>query len=101
MCKKFKFLILLIFFLIKCNKFVYCDDFPSLLSANASIAIILDREYLNIAYEEILKQIKVIVEKLLREDLRNGGLIVTYYSWTSINLKRGKKANQCHFLFFV
>lgn len=28
------------------------------------------------------------MEKVLREDLRNGGLVVYYYSWTKINYKR-------------
>lgn len=65
-----------------------CDDFPSLLTANASIAIILDREYLDNQYDDILKEVKVIVERVLREDLKNGGLIVSYYSWTRINLKK-------------
>lgn len=70
-------------------KICQCDDFPSLLTANASIAIILDREYLDTArYEEILKEVKVIIERVLREDLKNGGLIVSYYSWTRINLKK-------------
>ncbi|CRL07373.1 CLUMA_CG020350, isoform A [Clunio marinus] len=65
-----------------------CDDFPSLLTANASIAIIIDREYLDNKYENILNEIKVIIERVLREDLKNGGLIVSYYSWTRINLKK-------------
>jgi glutamate receptor, ionotropic, invertebrate len=69
-------------------KFHSCDDFPSLLTANASIAIILDREYLDIQYDDILKEVKVIIERVLREDLKNGGLIVSYYSWTRINLKK-------------
>lgn len=44
----------------------FCDDFPSLLTANASIAIILDREYLDIEYDETLKEIKVkIVQTFL------------------------------------
>lgn len=30
----------------------------------------------------------MIVERVLREDLKNGGLIVSYYSWTKINLKK-------------
>lgn len=37
----------------------FCDDFPSLLTANASIAIILDREYLDNMYDGTLKEIKV------------------------------------------
>uniref|UniRef100_A0A182TPQ7 SEA domain-containing protein n=1 Tax=Anopheles melas TaxID=34690 RepID=A0A182TPQ7_9DIPT len=75
------------------------DDFPSLLSTNASmgklnipplLSIILDREYLGADYERTLDETKNIVEKLIREHLKNGGLIVKYYSWTSINLKRGE-----------
>lgn len=68
---------------------VKSDDFPALLTANASIAVILDREYLDESYGPLLEEIQVIIEKVLREDLKNGGLIVTYYSWTSINLKKG------------
>lgn len=51
-------------------------------------AIILDREYLDNSYETLLTDVKVIIEKVLREDLKNGGLYVTYYSWTNFNLKR-------------
>jgi hypothetical protein len=65
-----------------------CDDFPSLLTQNASIAIIIDREYLDNQYEDVLNEMKVIIERVLREDLKNGGLIVSYYSWTKINLKK-------------
>ncbi|KFB38903.1 AGAP000256-PA-like protein [Anopheles sinensis] len=55
---------------------------------NAETAIILDREYLGEQYEKTLDETKNIVEKLIREHLKNGGMIVKYYSWTSINLKR-------------
>ena len=64
------------------------DDFPSLLTQNASIAIIVDREYLDEQYEDVLKEIKIVVERVLREDLKNGGLVVSYYSWTKINLRK-------------
>lgn len=53
-----------------------------------SLAVVLDREYLDTMYESTLEEIKVIMEKVLREDLRNGGLIVHYYSWTKINYKK-------------
>lgn len=82
------FLLITIFVLNLNVKTVTADDFPSLLTANASIAIILDREYLDTQYEGVLAQIKVIIERVLREDLKNGGLIVSYYSWTRINLKK-------------
>lgn len=85
-------LVLIVAFVVASTLVSECqgDDFPSLLTANASIAIIIDREYLDSdeKYEDILKEVKVIVERVLREDLKNGGLIVTYYSWTKINLKR-------------
>lgn len=48
----------------------------------------MDREYLDEAYEPTLEEIKVIMERVIREDLRNGGLIVYYYSWTKINYKK-------------
>lgn len=80
--------LVLLFLFCASLKICSCDDFPSLLTANASIAIVLDREYLDSEYEDTLKEVKVIVEKVLREDLKNGGLIVSYYSWTRINLKK-------------
>ncbi|XP_062556939.1 ionotropic receptor 93a isoform X2 [Armigeres subalbatus] len=64
------------------------DDFPSLISANASIAVILDREYLDNQYDEILEGTKKLFERILRDNFRNGGMIIKYFSWTSINLKR-------------
>lgn len=52
------------------------------------LAVVLDREYLDMKYDSTLEEIKVIMEKILREDLRNGGMVVYYYSWTKINYKR-------------
>uniref|UniRef100_A0A336KK94 CSON009436 protein n=1 Tax=Culicoides sonorensis TaxID=179676 RepID=A0A336KK94_CULSO len=75
-------------FILPCCLVMGADDFPSLISANASIAIVLDREYMDTMYESTLEEIKVIMEKVLREDLRNGGLIVNYYAWTKINYKK-------------
>lgn len=73
-----------------CLKFelVSCEDFPSLLSANASMAIILDREYLDDEYDNVLNEVKIIIERVLRENLKNGGLVISYYSWTRINLRK-------------
>lgn len=52
------------------------------------LAIILDREFLDATYDRLLTDIKVIIEKILREDLRNGGMYVTYYSWSNVNLRQ-------------
>lgn len=82
-------IIFLCFYLFLSSNFCVGDDFPSLLTANASIAIILDREYLESPrYEDMLKEVKIIMERVLREDLKNGGVIINYYSWTRINLKK-------------
>lgn len=66
------------------------NDFPSLLVANATLGIILDQEYLGNTYESTLEQIKEIVERVIREDLRGAGLQVKYYSWSRINFNKGK-----------
>lgn len=55
--------------------------------ASSLAAIILDREFLDANYDRLLTDVKVIIEKILREDLRNGGLYVTYYSWSNVNLR--------------
>ncbi|XP_026467499.1 ionotropic receptor 93a-like [Ctenocephalides felis] len=53
------------------------------------MAIILDREYLGDSYEDILSTMKAIAEQVLREEMKNGGLNIQYFSWSNINLKRG------------
>ncbi|XP_059609151.1 ionotropic receptor 93a [Phlebotomus argentipes] len=52
------------------------------------MAIILDQEYLDARYDAVYTEVQVIIERILREDLKNGGLYVTYYSWTAVNLKK-------------
>ncbi|XP_058827029.1 ionotropic receptor 93a [Topomyia yanbarensis] len=86
MLTKVKLLVIVLVFF--CSKSVLADDFPSLISANASIAVILDREYLDNQYDELLEGTKRLFERILRDNFKNGGLIVKYFSWTSINLRR-------------
>lgn len=54
-------------------------------------AVILDHEYLVDKYESTLESIKTIVEKVIREDLKDGGLNIKYYSWSKINFNKGAK----------
>lgn len=49
----------------------------------------MDHEYLENNYETTLESIKKIVEKVIREDLKDGGLNIKYYSWSNINFKKG------------
>jgi hypothetical protein len=80
---------LVVIFIQSCLEFGYVksDDFPSLLTANASMAIILDREYLDNEYDDVLLEMKVIIERVLRENLKNGGLIVSSIFNCKINSK--------------
>lgn len=52
-------------------------------------AVVLDRQYLGDKYQAVLDELKDYIKELARVELQHGGVIVHYYSWTSINLKRG------------
>uniref|UniRef100_A0AAU6ND91 IR93a n=1 Tax=Mythimna loreyi TaxID=667449 RepID=A0AAU6ND91_9NEOP len=68
---------------------VSAEDFPSLMTANASIAVVLDRQYLGDKYQTVLDELKDYIKELARVELKHGGVIVHYYSWTAISLKKG------------
>ncbi|XP_049872906.1 ionotropic receptor 93a [Pectinophora gossypiella] len=65
------------------------EDFPSLITANASIAVVLDRQYLGDQYQVVLDELKDYIKELARVHLHHGGVVVHYYSWTAISLKKG------------
>ncbi|CAK1585664.1 unnamed protein product [Parnassius mnemosyne] len=67
----------------------YAEDFPSLITANASIAVVLDRQFLGEQHQLILEKLKDYIRDLVRVELKHGGLAVHYYSWTSISLRKG------------
>ncbi|KAL1395387.1 hypothetical protein pipiens_011292 [Culex pipiens pipiens] len=58
-------------------------------------AVILDREYLDNQYEALLENTKRTFEQILRDNFKNGGLIVKYFSWTNINLRRVLSVSNC------
>ncbi|KAJ6638184.1 Ionotropic receptor 93a [Pseudolycoriella hygida] len=65
------------------------NDFPSLLVANASMAVIVDHEFLDTEYDHVLSKIKYLVDQIIRDDLRDGvGINVRYYSWTQIRFNK-------------
>nr|QRF71037.1 ionotropic receptor [Semiothisa cinerearia] len=65
------------------------EDFPSLITANASIAVVLDHQFLGERYQAVLDELKDYIKELARVQLKHGGVVVHYYSWTSISLKKG------------
>ncbi|XP_015840718.1 ionotropic receptor 93a isoform X1 [Tribolium castaneum] len=64
------------------------DSFPSLLTTNATLAVIIDREFLSNEYEVIKHAIESYLVFAKREILKHGGVNVQYYSWTTINIKK-------------
>ncbi|XP_060523883.1 ionotropic receptor 93a isoform X1 [Cylas formicarius] len=68
--------------------YAQADSFPSLLATNATLAVVLDREYLAEEYENVRLKIEEYLVYAKREILRHGGVNVIYYSWTAINTKR-------------
>ncbi|XP_061378615.1 ionotropic receptor 93a [Danaus plexippus] len=65
------------------------EDFPSLITANGSIAVVLDHQFLGDDYQTMLEDLEDYIKELVRVELKHGGINVHYYSWTSINLKKG------------
>ncbi|CAK1555259.1 unnamed protein product [Leptosia nina] len=65
------------------------EDFPSLITANASIAVVLDHQFLQDQFQTVTDELKDHIKELARVKLKHGGVMVHYYSWTAINLKKG------------
>ncbi|EDW49605.1 GM23152 [Drosophila sechellia] len=64
------------------------NDFSSFLSANASLAVVVDHEYMTVHGENILAHFEKILSDVIRENLRNGGINVKYFSWNAVRLKK-------------
>nr|ALT31632.1 ionotropic receptor 93a [Cnaphalocrocis medinalis] len=64
------------------------EEFPSLITANASIAVVLDRQFLGEKYQAVLDELKDYIKELARVELKHGGVVVHYFSWTTISLKK-------------
>ncbi|CAH2229796.1 jg5806 [Pararge aegeria aegeria] len=78
-------------FLLVLGLFGYggAEDFPSLITANASIAVVLDQQFLGEEYQSVLDELKDYIKELTRVELKHGGVNVHYFSWTAISLKKG------------
>ncbi|CAH2047486.1 unnamed protein product, partial [Iphiclides podalirius] len=58
-------------------------------------AVILDRQFLGDQYQPILDELKDYIKELARVELKHGGVVVHYYSWTSINIKKVFSVASC------
>lgn len=52
-------------------------------------AVIIDQEFMQEEYRTIKESIEDYLTYAKREILKHGGVNVQYFSWTSINVKRG------------
>nr|QBB73018.1 ionotropic receptor [Protaetia brevitarsis] len=68
--------------------FAYCNSFPSLLTVNATLAVIIDKEYLGDNYEFIKTIIEDRINIVKQQKLKTAGLNVVYSYWTNIYIKK-------------
>ncbi|XP_070072674.1 ionotropic receptor 93a, partial [Drosophila takahashii] len=67
---------------------IEANDFSSFLSANASLAVVVDHEYSSLHGQNIMAHFKKILSDIIRENLKNGGINVKYFSWNAVRLKK-------------
>lgn len=67
------------------------NDYSSFLSSNASLAVVVDQDYMHQHNENIMGNFQKILSDTIRENLKNGGLNVKYFTWSGVRLKKGKK----------
>ncbi|KAH8382894.1 hypothetical protein KR009_005738 [Drosophila setifemur] len=67
---------------------IRANDFSSFLSANASLAVVVDHEYMATHGQNIMAHFEKILSDIIRENLKNGGINVRYFSWNSVRLKK-------------
>ncbi|XP_066259282.1 ionotropic receptor 93a-like [Euwallacea similis] len=75
-------------FLFLFCKVSHSEDFPSLLTTNATMAIVIDREYLAEDYERIKTGIEEYLVYAKREILKHGGVNVHFFAWPAISVKK-------------
>ncbi|XP_037810946.1 ionotropic receptor 93a [Lucilia sericata] len=83
-----KLLIVLEIFHILQICFAQYNDYSSFLSSNASLAVVVDQEYMRQHNENIMAHFQKILSDTIRENLKNGGLNVKYFTWSGIRLKK-------------
>lgn len=50
----------------------------------------VDHEYMTMHGQNIRAHFEKILSDIIRENLKNGGINVRYFSWNSVRLKKGK-----------
>ncbi|XP_075148376.1 ionotropic receptor 93a [Haematobia irritans] len=64
------------------------NDYSSFISANASLAVVVDQDYMREHNLNIMGLFQKILGDTIRENLKNGGINVKYFTWSGIRLKK-------------
>ncbi|XP_055903819.1 ionotropic receptor 93a [Eupeodes corollae] len=78
------FIVICIGLIQKCQS----NDFSSFLSVNASLAVVVDHDYMEQKGTDIMNDLQKILEETIRENLKNGGVSLKYYTWSPVRLKK-------------
>lgn len=54
-------------------------------------AVVVDYEYMAMHRQNILAHFEKILSDIIRENMKNGGINVRYFTWNAVKLKKGKR----------
>ncbi|XP_055850497.1 ionotropic receptor 93a [Episyrphus balteatus] len=77
--------------LVLCIAFIqkgHTNDSSSFLSVNASLAVVVDHDYVQQKGSDILTDLQKILADTIRENLKNGGVNLKYFTWSPLGLKK-------------
>uniref|UniRef100_A0A905RZW6 Lig_chan-Glu_bd domain-containing protein n=1 Tax=Stomoxys calcitrans TaxID=35570 RepID=A0A905RZW6_STOCA len=86
-----KFLTIFGFYFIWTAPLALCqeyNDYSSFISANASLAVVVDQDYMREHNVNIMAHFQKILSDTIRENLKNGGINVKYFTWSGVRLKK-------------
>nr|XP_031847480.1 ionotropic receptor 93a-like [Nomia melanderi] len=80
---------ILIVIIVRCIM-VRCNDFPSLISANATMAVVIDKGYFNDKDEhrKAVESILDLIADTVKREMHIGGMVVTAFQDTNVNLRQ-------------
>ncbi|XP_012281340.1 ionotropic receptor 93a [Orussus abietinus] len=77
-------------FLLMAKVIAGFNDFPSLITANATMAVVIDRSFFadSSDFEEVSREISEVMKKAVKEQMRNGGIEIRVFLDTSVSLRQ-------------
>jgi len=62
------------------------------------LAVVVDYEYMATHRQNIMAHFEKILSDIIRENMKNGGINVRYFTWSSIKIKKGKSESSSNIL---